>query len=215
MANARDPASTRERIVLAGHAAMRRVGIRRLTMEDLARRAGVSRAQLYRYFPDKQTLVDAVLAYNGHLVREELTNVLADAPTFAEQCVRAALFSIDRPGDTALLDLHETEPEALALMLTTGARPFLERATRFWEPYVRAAQATGDVRDDLDPLQTAEWVARFLYALAVTPSVTFDRDDPGQLDAHVRTFLVAGLAPDRKAAVGRPARAAASRRASA
>ena len=30
------------------------------------------------------------------------------------------------PRDTVLLALNETEPEALALLLTTGARPFFE-----------------------------------------------------------------------------------------
>ena len=37
------------------------VGIRRTTMEDVARRSGVGRATLYRRFPTKAALIDAVV----------------------------------------------------------------------------------------------------------------------------------------------------------
>ena len=89
----------------------------------------MSRAAVYRYYPDKPSLVDAVLIHNGHLVREELTRRLDDAGSFADKCVVAAQFGQRMPRDGLLLSLGETEPETLALLLTTGAAPFLDRAT--------------------------------------------------------------------------------------
>jgi AcrR family transcriptional regulator len=193
---ARGSPLTRERILLAAHDTVRRFGIRRTTMDDVARRARVSRAALYRYFPDKPSLIDAVLVHNGHLVREELTKRLQDAPTFADKCVAAAEFGQRLPRDALLLALNETEPEALALMLTTGARPFLERATRFWQPLVAEAQTKGELRRDVDARMAAEWVARSLFSLSTIPSITFDRRDPVALEHYVRTYIVRALAPD-------------------
>jgi AcrR family transcriptional regulator len=186
--------ATRERILLAAHDTMRRFGIRRTTMEDVARRANMSRAAVYRYFPDKPALVDAVLIHNGHLVREQLTTRLQGARSFADKCVLAAQFGQRMPVDGLLLALNETEPETLALLLTTGAAPFLERAARFWLPHVTDAQERGEVRSDLDARGTAEWVARSIYALSVIPTITFDRRDPEALERFVRTYIAGGLA---------------------
>lgn len=188
-------AATRERIVVTAHGLIRNVGIRRLSMSDVASAAGLSRAALYKHFPDKQSLVDAVLVRNGHLIREELDRALASAATLADQCVLSARLGLAPPGELRLLELHESDPEALAQLLTTGAAPFLERATRFWTPHVAAAQARGEVAADLDPAEAAEWVARSLYALAVTPPLSINLGDADALDRYVRRYVVGALLP--------------------
>ena len=188
-------AATRERIIETTHALIREVGIRRLTMREVANRAALSRAALYRHFPDKQTLVDAVLVHNGHLVRTELDRALAGVGRLDDKCVLAARFGLSPPREVLLLDLHRNDPEQLALLLTTGAAPFLERATRFWQPHVRLAQEAGEIRMDVDPAAAAEWIARCLYGLAVTPSITFDRGDPAAVEAYIREFVVGALRP--------------------
>ena len=185
--------ATRERIVVAAHGLIREVGIRRLSMSEVANAAQLSRAALYKHFPDKQSLVDAVLVRNGHLIREELDRALASAATLAEQCVISARLGLTPPGELRLLELHESDPEALAQLLTTGAAPFLERATRFWTPHVAAAQARGEVRGDLDPVEAGEWIARSLYALAVTPPRSIDLGDADALEGYVRRYVVGAL----------------------
>jgi AcrR family transcriptional regulator len=187
-------AATRERIVVAAHALIREVGIRRLSMSEVAAAAGLSRAALYKHFPDKRSLVDAVLVRNGHLIREELDRALASATTLADQCVVAVRLGLTPPGELRLLELHDSDPEALAQLLTTGAAPFLERATRFWAPHVAAAQQRGEVRHDLDPAEAAEWIARSLYALAVTPPLATDLGDAAALERYVRRYVVGALA---------------------
>lgn len=186
-------AATRERIVVTAHGLIREVGIRRLTMSEVATAAGLSRAALYKHFADKDSLVDAVLVRNGRLIREQLDRRFAEAATLADQCVVAVRFGLTPPGELRLLDLHESDPEALAELLTTGATPFLERATRFWTAHVIAAQGRGEVAADLEPAEAAEWVARTLYALAVTPPLSFERGDPDALERYIRRFVVGAL----------------------
>jgi len=188
--------ATRDRILVAAHALIRDVGIRRLSMSEVALASGLSRAALYKHFPDKEALVDAVLVRNGHLIREQLDRRLAAAPTLADQCVVAVRFGLTPPGELRLLQLHDSDPEALAQLLTTGAAPFLDRATRFWTPRVAAAQERGEVAADLDPAEAAAWIARALYALAVTPALAAGaRAADAALERYVRRFVVGALRP--------------------
>src|SRR4051812_50116320 len=58
-ASVTDP--TAERIVSGALAQFEESGIRRTTMEDVARRAGVARVTVYRRFANKDRLVEAVV----------------------------------------------------------------------------------------------------------------------------------------------------------
>lgn len=186
-------ARTKKRIVEAGHECIRASGIRRTTMEEVAEKAGVSRAALYRHYPNKQALVDVVLMRNGSRIGEELNRRLARKHTLADKCAVAASFGLMPPKELLLLELFRTDRESLAELLTTGARPFLSRATDFWEPHVRAAQEAGEVRRDVDTRQAAEWVARSLFGLASTPLITIDASSARAVERFARTFIVAGL----------------------
>ena len=92
----------REDLVAAAVEAVRRVGAE-LAVDDVARSAGVSKTVIYRYFSDKDELIDAVLERIAQTVvlprlREELT---ADHPD-----ERTALRSVI----TAFVSLIEDEP---------------------------------------------------------------------------------------------------------
>jgi len=184
-------ASTRQAIITAAHRVVRRYGVRRTTVEDVARAARVSRPTIYAYFGDRQGLIDAVLLWNGHLIREELEARFAKASTFADKIVVAAEYGTS---DADPLRIGESEPESLALMLTTTGAPWVQRAERFWEPLVLEAQAAGEVRADLDPTLTARWIARSLFALSAMSSPVPDEVERDEIRTVARTFLAGGLA---------------------
>jgi AcrR family transcriptional regulator len=197
-------AATRERIVLAGHECIRRSGIRRLSMEAVADEAGVSRAALYRHFSNKKMLVDAVLEHNARLVYEKMTVMFGDATTLADKVAIGARLGLLPHRDT--LGLSESDPESFALLLTTGAHPFLERTTRFWRPHVEEAQLNGEIDKELDSAQVAEWIARSLFSLVSVRAITFDETDAGAVEDYARAFIVRGLGAD--SAKGRRSRSA-------
>lgn len=177
------------------YACMREVGIRRLAMDAVATEAGLSRAALYRYFPNKPALVDAVMEHNARRFRLELEAVLEDVSTLEDKVAGAVRFGYFPPRELLLLGLSETDPESLVTMLTTGAHKFLERATRFWTPHVEQAQSAGELPTMLDAAQGGEWIARSLFSLATTPATTIDTDDPLALERYARTFILWGLHP--------------------
>lgn len=184
---------TRERIVDAAFLLVRRVGIRHLAMEVVAEEAGVSRAALYRYFANKQVLIDELLEENARRWRRALSELLAGKRTLAGKVGAAARFGHFPPEDLLLLGLAETDPESLAVLLTTGAHRFLERAIRFWAPHVAEATERGEIGRSIDPQQGAEWIARSFYSLSTIPGMTFDASDPAALERFARSFILSGL----------------------
>jgi AcrR family transcriptional regulator len=172
---------------------VRRFGIRRTSMKEVARLAGVSRGSIYRYFPDKEALIAAVLSRNDAHFVAACDELVADQSTLADKLAAMAVWIHDQAATSLFLNLDETEPETVALMLTTHARPMIDRWIEFWPSHIEAAQAAGEVRPDLDPRQTAEWIVRTMLSLTTTASVTFDADDPDQLRDVVATYLARGL----------------------
>ncbi|MCA3608222.1 MAG: TetR/AcrR family transcriptional regulator [Methylobacterium sp.] len=61
----RAPEATRSRLIAAATAEIRKIGPRRMTVLHVANGLGMSHANVYRHFPDKTGLIDAVL--NGWL----------------------------------------------------------------------------------------------------------------------------------------------------
>lgn len=117
-------------------------GIRRTTASDIARRAGMSRQTLYRYWPDVQTLLAA-------LVTRELVRIL---PPPEPRCdldgLVATLVEVaDRIRALPLVDrLRTTDPELLARYVlerlgTSQRRMHAEIAAR-----LQAGQRAGFVR---------------------------------------------------------------------
>src|SRR5665213_2323782 len=69
--------ATEERILGATLRLVGRRGVKRLGMQEVSEAAGVSRATLYRYFPSKDRLLDAVAVFDEHSFSEGLAGALA------------------------------------------------------------------------------------------------------------------------------------------
>ncbi len=103
-----------DRILDAAREVFETYGVRRANVDDIARRAGLSRSTLYRRYPSKEALLEAVLlrAYDEFLT--ELDRVAADrSPQDAvvECFVHGLALSRQVP---LLARLAETEPESFA-----------------------------------------------------------------------------------------------------
>ncbi len=187
------PGRTEEQVLRAAAACIRQEGIRRTTIEEVARVAGVSRGTVYRYWPTKDDLVTAVLSRaSAEFVQESLAVVDAEATLIDRLVANARLVRRYVPTQ-ALLGLDETEPETVAMLLTRDLPRLMAPWVAIWVPYIEAAQAAGEVRAELDPRRVAEWVLRIIVSVITTPAVTVDLDDPDDLGAFLRDHLVAGL----------------------
>jgi AcrR family transcriptional regulator len=102
--------TTDARLLAIARDHVRLYGARRTTLVSIAREAGMTHANVYRYFPSKQALVDAVTADWLRGVERLLAEV-AEAPDPADDKLERLLLALAR----AQRDLLETEPNLFAL----------------------------------------------------------------------------------------------------
>ena len=189
-----EPTATPERILRAAEVCVRRWGLRRVSMNDVATEAGVSRGSVYRYFPDRDALVQAVLERVAEAHVAEAEPAVRRQRTLVGKVAEAAVFVRNLAEDERRLGLHEHPGEPALATLQLAATPTLfGRWIEFWIPFLESAGAAGEVRDDLDVRQAAEWIMRILISLVTVPSATIDLDDPAQVRRFIEHHLVRGF----------------------
>ncbi len=120
---------TRERILDATNVAMARHGLAKLSLEDVAREAGMSRQTVYRYFGNKEALVTATILREEQALLDAMAAAVRAHDDLRPAMEAAIVAGLRAAREHPLLDrLLATEPEALLPLLTTGAGPVLNAA---------------------------------------------------------------------------------------
>lgn len=119
-----DEKGTERQIVDAAYEAVSVYGITRLSLADVAKRAHLSRQTLYRYFPSKDDLLDAVVAREEQRFRDQISAAVRETHS-SEAALRAAIVAtLEGVRTHPLIErLLETEPETLIPYLTVGTLP--------------------------------------------------------------------------------------------
>ena len=103
--------STEERILRATLRLLGRRGVKRLGMQEVSEAAEVSRATLYRYFPSKDHLMDAVAIFDERTFAEGLAAALVAAESPPDRIRIFVAFAFDYIRTHPAHTLFETEPE--------------------------------------------------------------------------------------------------------
>lgn len=191
------PRSVRDRLIDAAEECLRTKGIRATTVSEVAEAAGVSRGWLYRHFPDKVTLLGAVIVRLNDTFWSEAQAMLEQIDGLDRQIawgVGNGLRAYDDPG-AVLMKLRTDEPEEFAACAGAGVQGMIPDLAEFWSPYLAAARDRGEIRADIDIVEASEWVARVLISLATVPGNTLDPSDGEAVLAQVRRYLMPGLRP--------------------
>ncbi|WP_020673184.1 TetR/AcrR family transcriptional regulator [Amycolatopsis nigrescens] len=189
---------TRARILDAAYQQFCRIGIFRSTMEDVARRAGVSRITVYRRFATKDTLVEHVVRREFRRYFDQFLVDIERADTAAERVVLGFVSSLRAiRGNPLIGGLIAAEPDLLVpSMISDGGRT-LATVRQFVAGQLRSEQQAGTVSSELDTDLVAEMMVRISTSFLAIPSQVIDLDDDEQLAAVARQFLVPMLEPAR------------------
>ncbi|QMW65882.1 TetR/AcrR family transcriptional regulator [Mumia sp. ZJ1417] len=188
-----------DRILDAAADAVLEVGLDRLTMADLAVRAGVARGTLYRRWENVRAVVAALLTREWARVVAE--SVPQDLPTARERLVTGAVRTIAtiraHPIHRAIV---ESDPELLVpyVFQRLGRTPAHMLSTL--EDGLRTGHEDGSVRV-LDPVLQARTVLLLAWSFVVTApvvvgSTTGAGPELDALDAQLATALDQYLSPD-------------------
>jgi TetR/AcrR family transcriptional regulator, repressor for uid operon len=170
-------------------------GIRRTSMEDIARRAGVSRMTVFRRFASKQRLVEVVIAREVHRGMQELDLLWERAETLEDRLVAGFEFAGRYVRGHPLFDrLLRSEPEVLLPPLTLDGGPVLELYRSLIAKRLQAEVNAGRAATpDIDGV--AEVIARLAISLLLTREGIVTLDDPHSIVRLVNLALLPMLQP--------------------
>ena len=201
MNDAREGRVPEDAILDAARAAVLAVGVRRTTLTDVARRAGVSRMTLYRRFPDVRTLVAALMTREfGALLAAATRGAQPDPAAHARARLVAGAVDAVRllSADPLLARVLELDAELLLPYLVRRLGSTQKLAELFLREQLVAGHRDGSVRV-ADPAVQARMV--FLTVQAVVLSLrpaTSDLTEAALL-GELAHHLDAALRPDPEA----------------
>ena len=158
--------------------AIARFGLTKLTVDDVASEAGISRATLYRYFPGRGAVLAAVVQSETERLQRGLDEALADVTSLPEALAAVAGFGARTfVGHEALQHLLATEPgTVLPHLCFAGADTLLCVAADRIAPHLCRFMGPLEAR------RTGELLARIVLSYALAPP-------PGSTEAAVLSVV--------------------------
>jgi AcrR family transcriptional regulator len=163
-------------------------GYANLTVDNVARRAGVHKTSLYRHWPDRQRLVLDALTANvaASMPIPDTGHLETDLRAYARELVGWLTSPVGRAILAATLSDAARVPEIGAL-----ERGFFDDRLRRAEPLITRAIARGEVPSDTDP---AEVVKTMIAPIYLRLLITAEPIDATTADRAAHLALVAAQA---------------------
>ena len=186
------PRPLETRVLDAAKACIERWGVAKVSIDDIASEAGVSRATLYRLFPGgKDVLFDALRVRQLEEFFTVLRAEVEGADTLEDLLVAAVVCATrELRADDHLAAMLAAEPGETVTQLTVEGLPRVIRvATAFLVPLVDPYLPRPDARAAIEVL------ARLVLSYFLVPSTHVDLGDEASARAFLRPFIHA-LDPD-------------------
>jgi AcrR family transcriptional regulator len=167
-------------------------GLSKVTIDDIAAEAGVSRATLYRLFPGgKDVLFDALRVRDTEEFLTRLRAHVALADGFEDLLVRCVVqATVELRADDHLALMLASEPGATANELTVAGLPRIIRiASLFLVPLVERHLPRRDAS------RLVELLARLVISYFLAPSDHVDLGDPASAKRFIRAFILPAFQP--------------------
>jgi AcrR family transcriptional regulator len=173
-------------------------GIRRTSTDDVARRAGVNRATLYRRFGSREQLLAAAYLHEAGRVLDQLTARVPDVPEApggdfdpAENVVTMFTEAVAlMRGHPLLQRMLEVDQDQLARSMTAGATDVLGFAADTLAHRIRELHRWRGTEPPSDPTDLGHTVARLIHSLVLTPGGGPDLSSPKSARRYAATVVV-------------------------
>lgn len=169
-------------------------GVRRTTLTEIARRAGVSRMTLYRRFPDVRSVVTALMTVEfGAIV--DRARATARTGHARQRLVRATVRGVQLLQDAPLLQrVLDTDAELLLPYLVQRLGSTQLAAEGFFRDYLAEGHADGSIRPG-DPVVQARSLLLLVQSFVVTAGPATTDVSADALTAELAELLDGALRP--------------------
>lgn len=175
-----------QRLLDAARGEFERYGVRRTTMDDIARRAGVSRSTLYRRYPTKDALFEQLALVDSAELFGQLDQLAKgrDPQSAVIDCFTAGVRLVhEMPLARAIL---ESEPELLVGLATrTKSLPILQAAERV----AGSLRRSGVTMPDDDLRAVSEILVRLTMSLLLNPGGQLELSDSAAVRRYAERYL--------------------------
>ncbi|RBO96066.1 TetR/AcrR family transcriptional regulator [Nocardia puris] len=186
----------RNRLLDAAYEQFSRFGIQRSTMEDVARRANVSRITVYRRFTGKDELVEQVVLRQFRRYFQQFSAEVRQANSLDERIAAGFVSSLRAiRGDPIIAGLVAADPDQFASSMFGDEGRTLAAVRGFVANRLRDEQRAGFVASTLDTERVAEIMVRICASFLTIPSQVVNLDDEDELAEFARLYLVPMVRP--------------------
>jgi TetR/AcrR family transcriptional regulator len=189
-----DDDEARRRLVAAAVRCIVRRGTGRISMDEVADEAGVSRATVYRYYRNREDLVLGVLLSRLDAAMDLVVRSLEEPDSAARSIPALILVSIGLVyGDAVNEALFSPDSRPLVTGLEM-ADPIADGVYRHIAPLLLRWQADGQLSPDLDLRVTARWLNGVSVMLMTPPWLEMPVEEKR---AFLDRYVVRALASER------------------
>ncbi len=171
-------------------------GVRRTTLTDVAKRAGVSRMSIYRRWPDVRSLVADLMSREWHAVL--VAAAAAGVRRRGRRRTRgvAEIVAVVRGlrEHPLLRKIQEVDPEILLPYMLDRRGTSQEEMLEFVVQALRTGQQDGSIRAG-DPERMGRAILLAAQPFALSAALATDKYDATELDAELTALLDAYLSP--------------------
>ncbi len=169
------------------------VGVRRTTMTDIARRAGVARMTIYRKWPDMPALLGDLMVREWMAEAEELAGT-DDAPDAATIAARVVEITSSMRRNALFAKIVDVDPEFLIPYVFVRRGRTQDAMLDMIHAQLVAGQGAGTVRSG-DPDVMARAILLTALGFTLSMRTMTDHAKPADLDAQLLMQLQRSLAP--------------------
>jgi AcrR family transcriptional regulator len=180
-------------LISTARALFRKHGFRRVTIEEVCKKSGVSKMTFYRFFPNKIELAKTVFDVEIRKGMETFREIMTESIPASQKIHKMLLIKLEGTNDISkefLMDFYNS-PEL-------GLNSYIEEQTRkVWTEilgYFRQAQESGWFRKDFRP-EFIMHISSHFEALVLDKNLLQLYNSPQDLIMELTNFFVYGISP--------------------
>lgn len=186
------PDEARMKLIAAARACYADQPIEKTTMADIAARAKVARATLYRHFPNREAVLLAVFRDEARDFLDLFRRKVGEAESFCDFLLDYLVFTLKHAPQTPLHQRLFSEQAALWVSRNyLGDPESMQLTADFFRESYRVARRVGEIRSDVALEEIVGYGSRLLLSLILMPPTEYKTD--AQLRGYLERHFIRAL----------------------
>ena len=189
------PRDTANRIIAAAYRCFEQYGIRKTTIEDIANEASLSRPTVYKHFPSKDDIVDAIKDLESAKVNAVIRRTIShEHNSFEDILTECLLVTSKMTKDNIYIREIISSPGSISRSIDVSTTAHW-RSRRWWGSLLDRAAANGDLASHLSVDDATSWLVLANVVLRLKTESGLINEP--ELRQFIRDFIISPLINER------------------